>query len=130
MIIEPPSERPPKIFWRPIWRCRSCGRTMIFERGVNRWGGFYGERINICPKCDRRYADSLFDEESEETMTRFEEATQSPYDMAACIAFCIAGYLEGSGYQEFEDSNELIQFMTETSTDIVEWLNQESGSTE
>lgn len=59
-------------------------------------------------------------------MTRFEEAKQSPYDMAVCIAFCIAGYLEGIGYREFVNQNELIQFMTETSEDIVEWLIEES----
>lgn len=65
MIIEPPHKRPPKVFWLPIWRCKNCDRIMIFERGVNRWSGFYVERINVCPMCDRNYTDSLFDEESE-----------------------------------------------------------------
>ena len=59
-------------------------------------------------------------------MTRFEEAAQSSTDMAICIAFCIAGYLDESGIHDFSDNNELIQFMTETSTDIEEWLNEES----
>ena len=59
-------------------------------------------------------------------MTRFEEAAQSPSDMAICIAFCIAGYLDESGIHDFSDNNELIQFMTETSTDIEEWLNEEA----
>lgn len=63
-------------------------------------------------------------------MTRFEEATQSPFNMAVCIAFCIAGYLEESGIHNFSDNNELIQFMTETSTDISEWLNEESEDNE
>lgn len=59
-------------------------------------------------------------------MTRFEEAAQSPTNMAICIAFCIAGYLDESSIHDFSDNNELIQFMTETSTDIEEWLNEES----
>lgn len=63
-------------------------------------------------------------------MTRFEEAAQSPADMAVCIAFCIAAYLDESGFHDFADKNELIQFMTETSTDIEEWLNEKSGGTE
>ena len=58
-------------------------------------------------------------------MTRFEEAIQSSSDMAVCIAFCIAAYLEGSGIRVFSDKDELIQFMTETSTDIEEWLTEE-----
>lgn len=62
-------------------------------------------------------------------MTRFEEAKQSPYDMAVCIAFCIAAYLEGSDFRYFADNNELIHFMTETSTDIVEWLTEENEET-
>ena len=57
-------------------------------------------------------------------MTRFEEAKQSPYDMAVCIAFCIAAYLDESDFHDFSDDNELIQFMTEMSTDIVEWLTE------
>ena len=64
-------------------------------------------------------------------MTRFEEATQSPTDMAVCIAFCIAGYLDQSGTRDFSDNNELIQFMTEISTDIEKWLlNEESEDKE
>lgn len=60
-------------------------------------------------------------------MTRFEEAAQSPTDMAICISFCIAGYLEQLSVHDFSDNNELIQFMTEISTDIEEWLlNEES----
>ena len=59
-------------------------------------------------------------------MTRFEEAAQSPSDMAVCIAFCIAAYLEESGFHDFAGNNELIQFMAETSTDIEEWLKVES----
>lgn len=59
-------------------------------------------------------------------MTRFEEAAQNPFDMAACIAFCIAGYLEGSGIRVFSDEDELSQFMTEIGTDIEEWLTEES----
>ena len=55
-------------------------------------------------------------------MTRFEEAAQSPTDMAVCIAFCIAGYLDQRGIQDFSDNDELIQFMTEISTDIEKWL--------
>lgn len=62
-------------------------------------------------------------------MTRFEEAAQSPNDMAVCIAFCTAAYLEESGFHEFADKNELIQYMAETSTDIEEWLNEESEGT-
>lgn len=58
-------------------------------------------------------------------MTRFEEAVQSPSDMAVCIAFCIAAYLEGSGFYGFASNDELIQFMTETGIDIEEWLNEE-----
>ena len=64
-------------------------------------------------------------------MTRFEEAAQSPTDMAVCIAFCIAGYLDQSGVHDFSDNNELIQFMTEISTDIEKWLlNEESEDKE
>lgn len=63
-------------------------------------------------------------------MTRFEEAAQSPADMAVCIAFCIAAYLEGAGFHDFAGNDELIQFMTETSTDIEEWLIEESEDTE
>lgn len=60
-------------------------------------------------------------------MTRFEEAVQCPTDMAICIAFCIAGYLDQSGIHDFSDNNELIQFMTEISIDIEKWLlNEES----
>lgn len=59
-------------------------------------------------------------------MTRFEEAAQSPTDMAICIAFCIAAYLDQSGIHDFSDNNELKQFMTETSPDIEEWLKLES----
>ena len=63
-------------------------------------------------------------------MTRFEEAAKSPPDMAVCIAFCIAAYLDESGIQDFSDKNELIQFMTETSTDIEQWLNEEKEDKE
>lgn len=64
-------------------------------------------------------------------MTRFEEAAQSPTNMAVCIAFCIAGYLDQSGIHDFSDNNELKQFMIETSTDIEEWLlNEESENKE
>ncbi len=59
-------------------------------------------------------------------MTRFEEAAQSPSDMAVCIAFCVAAYLEEAGFHDFAGNNEWIQFMTETSTDIEEWLKKES----
>lgn len=59
-------------------------------------------------------------------MTRFEEAAQSPNDMAVCIAFCIAAYLDESGIHDFSDKNELKRFMTETSTDIERWLTEES----
>lgn len=62
-------------------------------------------------------------------MTIFEEAAQSPSDMAVCIAGCIAGYLNGSGIHDFSDDNELIQFITVLSPGIEEWLNGESGGT-
>ena len=45
--------------------------------------------------------------------------------MAVCIAFCIAAYLDESGIHDFSDNNELKRFMTETSTDIEEWLTEE-----
>ena len=60
-------------------------------------------------------------------MTRFEEAAQRPTNMAICIAFCIAGYLDQSGIHDFSDNNELIQFMTEISTDIEKWLLTEES---
>ena len=52
MIIENPMYRPPKVVFRPIWRCPHCGRTMIFEKGVNRWLGYDG-RGTICFDCDK-----------------------------------------------------------------------------
>ena len=58
-------------------------------------------------------------------MTRFEEAAQSPMIMSLCVSFCIAGYLEQSGIHEFSD-DELKQFMSEISTDIEKWLEEES----
>jgi len=60
-------------------------------------------------------------------MTRFEESAQSPMNMAICVSFCIAGYLEQLGIYEFSD-DELKQFMSETSTDIEKWLKEEIGS--
>lgn len=58
-------------------------------------------------------------------MTRFEEAAQSPMFMSLYVSFCIAGYLEQSGIHEFSD-DELKQFMSEISTDIEKWLEEES----
>lgn len=62
-------------------------------------------------------------------MTRFEEAAQSPMMMSVCVSFCIAGYLEQSGIHKFSD-DELKKFMTETSTDIEKWLEEESEGQE
>ncbi len=63
-------------------------------------------------------------------MTRFEEAAQSPTNMAICIAFCIAGYLDESDIHDFSNNNELKQFMAEISIDIEEWLSEESEDEE
>lgn len=53
MIIENPTDGPPKIVFRPIWVCPLCGRIMIFEKGVNRLCGFFKlERKTICFDCD------------------------------------------------------------------------------
>ena len=57
-------------------------------------------------------------------MTRFEEAKQSPMDMAVMVAFCIAGYLEQAGIQFFTDGA-LKEFMSDISDDIMEWLMEE-----
>ncbi|MBQ5806311.1 MAG: hypothetical protein IIW24_03570 [Lachnospiraceae bacterium] len=58
-------------------------------------------------------------------MSRFEEAKESPMVMAIMIAFCIAAYLEKLGIHEFSDDG-LKKFMSEISTDIEEWLEEES----
>lgn len=50
MIIENPTDGPPKVVFRPIWVCPLCGRTMIFEKGVNRLCIF--KRKTICFDCD------------------------------------------------------------------------------
>lgn len=62
-------------------------------------------------------------------MTRFEEAAQSPMIMSVCVSFCIAGYLEQSGIYKFSD-DELKKFMSEISTDIEKWLEEESEDEE
>lgn len=54
-------------------------------------------------------------------MTRFEEAKESPMDMAVMVAFCIAAYLEQSKITSFTDE-ELREFMEDISEDIMEWL--------
>lgn len=58
-------------------------------------------------------------------MTRFEEAAQSPMIMSVYVSFCIAGYLEQSGIHKFSD-DELMKFMSEISTDIGKWLEEEN----
>ena len=58
-------------------------------------------------------------------MTRFEEACQSENMMGVTISFCIAAYLEQSGIHKFENE-ELKEFMSETSEDIVKWLMEKA----
>jgi len=53
MIIENPMNRPPKVVFRPIWRCPLCGRIMIFEKGVNKWCDYFVKRRTICFDCDK-----------------------------------------------------------------------------
>ena len=54
-------------------------------------------------------------------MTRFEEAKQSPEDMALAVAFCIAAYLsEYEGHCFTDDS--LKDFMSKISEGVEEWL--------
>ena len=57
-------------------------------------------------------------------MTRFEEATQSSWQMGIIVAFCIAGYLEAIGVKEF-DLDELAEFMRRVGKDVEEWLDEE-----
>ena len=57
-------------------------------------------------------------------MTHFEEAKQSPASMAIMIGFCIATFVEQSGYK-FKDK-EMTTFILENSMAIEEWLNEES----
>lgn len=59
MIIENPKNRPPKVVFRPIWVCPLCDRTMILEKGVNRWCSYFLERKTICFDCDSRYTDAI-----------------------------------------------------------------------
>ena len=58
-------------------------------------------------------------------MTRFEEAALNEMNMSIMVAFCIAGYLEGSNVCKFSD-DELKTFISETSEDIEKWLMEES----
>ena len=57
-------------------------------------------------------------------MTRFEEAKESPMEMAVMVAFCIAAYLEQSEIQFFTDEA-LKDFMSDISEDIMEWLMED-----
>lgn len=58
-------------------------------------------------------------------MTRFEEASLNEMNMSIMAAFCIAAYLEQLGIHTFSDE-ELKWFMSETSTNIEEWLKEEA----
>lgn len=58
-------------------------------------------------------------------MTRFEEASMNSLNMSVMVAFCIAGYLEQIDVIHFS-TDELTQFLHETSTDIEKWLKEES----
>lgn len=60
MIIDNPRKRPPKVVFRPIWKCPYCDRIMIFEKGVNRWCGYFVERRTICFDCDTdKFTDAI-----------------------------------------------------------------------
>lgn len=57
-------------------------------------------------------------------MSRFDEARESPMNMAVMVAFCIAAYLEQSEITFFTDKA-LKDFMSDISEDIAEWLMKE-----
>lgn len=58
-------------------------------------------------------------------MTRFEEASLNEMNMSIMVAFCIAAYLEQLGIHTFSDE-ELKRFMSETGTNIEEWLKEKA----